>query len=81
MSNIDEVKEKTKKEVILWFKRIYTLTGNIYTWFWIIRALFFRDETSFEDYLMWFFLTASFYWFIIEHDEIFIKNQKNNKRK
>ena len=66
------IKVKIEKHVILWFKRIYVLAGNIYAWFWLIRAVFFQ-ETSFEDYLMWMFLTAGFYWFIQEHPEIFFK--------
>lgn len=77
MKTEDEIKDKIKKEIILWFKRIYILAGNVYSWFWLIRALFFRDETNFEDYVMWFFLTAGFYWFIIEHDEIFFKIKEN----
>lgn len=73
MKTEDEIKDKIKKEIILWFKRIYIIAGNTYSWFWLIRAIFFRSETTFEDYLMWFFLTAGFYWFILEHREIFIE--------
>lgn len=68
-----EIKEKNNKKLILWMKRIYVIVGNIYSWFWLIRAIFFRSETTLEDYLMWFFLTAGFYWFILEHREIFIE--------
>ena len=73
MKTDDEIKKIINANILLWSNRIYILAGNLYSWFWLIRAIFCRPETSFEDYLMWFFLTAGFYWFIIEHDEIFIK--------
>ena len=41
------IKAKIEKQVVLWFKRIYVLAGNVYAWFWLIRAIFFQ-ETSFE---------------------------------
>ena len=60
MKTEDEIKGKIKKEITLWFKRIYIIAGNAYSWFWPIRAIFSRSETTFEDYLIWFFLTAGF---------------------
>lgn len=75
METIDEIHKRVKVSILLWAKRIYVYAGNIYSWFWLIRAIFFRTGTSFEDYLMWFFLTAGFYWFIVEHDEILIKTE------
>lgn len=80
MKKVDsEIKKQIEETVNLWFKRIYAVTGNVYAWFWLIRAIFFRDNTSFEDYLMWAFLTAGFYWFISDHDEIFFKDKNGRK--
>ena len=76
-SEYQEIKKRIEQKVILWFKRIYVLAGNIYSWFWLIRQIFVRQSTDFEEYLLWGFLTATFYWFILEHDEIFFKIDKD----
>jgi len=74
-----EIKKRIEPIIVLWFKRIYVLAGNIYSWFWLIRQIFVRHSTNFEEYLLWTFLTAGFYWFINEHkDEIFFKINKRN---
>lgn len=70
-----ETQEQVKPIITLWFKRIYVFAGNIYSWFWLIRQIFFRYSTDFEEYLLWGLLTAGFYWFINEHDEIFFKTK------
>jgi hypothetical protein len=70
-----EAKKKVEPIIILWVKRLYVLAGNIYSWFWLIRQIFVRHSTNFEEYLLWAFLTAGFYWFILEHDDIFFKKQ------
>ena len=71
-----EEKQKVESIIILWFKRLYVVAGNFYSWFWLIRQIFVRHSTNFEEYLLWAFLTFGFYWFIIEHDEIFFKKNK-----
>ena len=75
MSNNEyqEIKKKIEPMITLWFKRIYVVSGNIYCWFWLIRQIFVRHSTNFEEYLLWGFLTAGFYWFINDHNEIFFK--------
>jgi hypothetical protein len=71
-------KKRIEPTIILWTKRLYVVAGNIYAWFWLIREIFFRQQATFEDYLLWFFLTISFYWFTSDHPEIFFRD-KNNK--
>ncbi|TFD92178.1 hypothetical protein E2605_18920 [Dysgonomonas capnocytophagoides] len=73
-----EIKREIEETAYLWLKRIYIVAGNLYSWFWIIRALFFREETPFEDYLIWFFLASGFVWFSREHRDIFFRD-KNGK--
>jgi len=75
-SEYQEIKKRIEPIIILWFKRLYVVAGNIYSWFWLIRQIFFIQSTNFEEYLLWAFLTATFYWFILEHDEIFFKIDK-----
>lgn len=82
MAYIDDFKkeqERIKPIIVLSMKRLYVLAGNFYAWFWLIRELFCRKSASFEDYVMWIFLTFGFYWFILEHPEIFIKINKDKK--
>jgi hypothetical protein len=69
--------ERIKPIVTLWFKRLYVIAGNCYAWFWFVRQVFVRRSGSFEEYLMWAFLTFGFYWFIHEHTEIFINTDKD----
>lgn len=71
METREEVKAKVNKKVILWTKRVYVYSGNMYAWFWLIRQIFFRHSTNFEEYLLWFFLTAGFYWYTLDHKEDF----------
>ena len=72
MANNDykEIKKRIEPIIVLWLKRLYVVAGNIYSWFWLIRQIFFRQSTNFEEYLLWAFLTFGFYWFILEHNEI-----------
>ncbi|MCC8034673.1 MAG: hypothetical protein LIO77_01915 [Rikenellaceae bacterium] len=77
LDDYKEIEDILKPVIILWLKRIYVLAGNFYAWFWLIREIFFRESSTLEDYVMWFFLTCGFYWFILEHPEIFFKIKKN----
>ncbi len=82
MAFLDDFKteqERIKPVVILWLKRLYVLAGNFYVWFWLIRELFCRKSASFENYIMWAFLSFGFYWFILGHTEIFFKTNKDKK--
>ncbi|MBD8349754.1 hypothetical protein [Dysgonomonas sp. HGC4] len=74
-----QLKNELKFKIDLFFKRIYILAGNIYIWFWLIRAMFFRENTTFEDYIQWAFLSFGFYLFIQNNDEIFFKDKNGNK--
>lgn len=76
MNEDDRNKHKLlKTKVILWLKRIFIIAGNSYSWFWLVREIFFRHSTNIEEYLLWFFLTIGFYWFTLDHQEIFIKDK------
>lgn len=59
------------KFLIKWVRRIYTITFNIYAWFWLYRMVFIR-ESYFEDYLLWFFATAGMYFFVLDGKDVFL---------
>lgn len=76
MNIFKEEYDEMKPKVILLFKRIYVLAFNIYAWYWLYRQIFIRHSTDFEEYLLWFFLTAGFYWFVNDHKDILLKIDK-----
>jgi hypothetical protein len=76
MNNFNKEYDTVKPRVILVFKRIYVAVFNIYSWYWLYRQIFIRHSTCLEDYLLWFFTTFGMYIFILEHQDIFIKNKK-----
>lgn len=71
INNKEKIKEISIK-VNLWIKRFYVIAFNIYAWFWLIRAIFFRESTSFEDYILWFFTTAGMYYFVLDQKDIWV---------
>lgn len=76
MSIFKEEYNEMKHKVILIFKRIYVLAFNIYAWYWLYRQVFIRHSTDFEEYLLWFFLTAGMYSFVLDNQDIFFKTKK-----
>jgi len=65
---------KVTRQVIKWTRRIYVIAFNLYAWFWLIRLIFIRHSTAFEDYLLWFFATAGMYFFVLDGKDIFLKD-------
>lgn len=79
-TNYDEIEKKIKPKVILTMKRIYVIAFNFYSWFWLIREIFYRHSTDWENYILWFFTTSGMYYFVLDNNEIFFKNKSNEKR-
>jgi hypothetical protein len=71
--------ETIKPKVVLSVKRLYVLAFNFYAWFWIIREIFIRHSTNFEDYLLWFFTTTGMYFFVLDNNDIFFKIPRRNR--
>ncbi len=69
---------KADKKVYIWLvkfiRRIYIIAFNIYAWFWLYRLIFIR-ESSFEDYLLWFFATAGMYFFVLDGKDILVMDK------
>jgi len=68
---------RIKPIIILWFKRLYVIAFNIYAWYWLYRQIFVRHSTDFEEYLLWFFLTAGMYYFVLDNHDLFLKTKKS----
>lgn len=80
-SDFKKKQEVIKPKVDLSVKKLYVLAFNIYAWFWLIREIFFRHSTDFEDYLLWFFTTVGMYFFVLDNNDIYFKIPKRNKNK
>jgi len=68
--------DKIKEKVDLWFRRIYVISFNFYAWFWLYRQIFIRHSDSFEDYLLWAFMTFGMYYFVLDGKNILINIKK-----
>mgnify|MGYP000984760383 CR=1 FL=1 len=44
---------------------IYILAFNIYSWYWLYKITFI-NESTWEDYLNWFFVVAGMHFFVID---------------
>ncbi len=47
-------------------RQIYIVAFNIYAWVWLYRLLFVKENTSFEDYLLWFFACVGMWFFVLD---------------
>lgn len=72
--------EVIRPKVDLSAKRLYVGAFNIYAWFWLIREVFYRQSTNYEDYLLWAFTTLGMYFFVLDNKDIYFKthNRKQN---
>lgn len=77
--NFQEVQEKVKFTMNIWIKRLYVLAFNIYTWFWLYRAVFINESTPWEDYLKWLFATAGMHFFVLKNNDVFFRNKKTEE--
>ena len=75
----EEIYDIIKTKVNLVMKRIYVITFNFYAWFWLLREIFWRHSTEWENYILWFFTTAGMYYFVLDNNDIFFKNKSDEK--
>lgn len=73
METHQDTYKKIQSKVILWIKRIYVISFNIYAWYWLFKLILILNSTNFEDYLLWFFATTGMYFFVFEGNDIFLK--------
>lgn len=71
--------DRIKPIIVLWVKRVYVIAFNFYAWFWLFRQIFIRQSTTFEPYLLWFFMTAGMYYFVLDNQDLFLKRSRNQK--
>ncbi len=72
-----KVDKNTNNWLVKFIRRIYVVAFNIYAWYWLYRLIFIKQST-FEDYLLWFFATAGMYFFVLDGKDVFLmdKSQK-----
>lgn len=75
-TDYEEIYDKIKRKVDLWFRRIYVISFNCYAWFWLYRQIFIRHSDSFEDYLLWAFTTFGMYYFVLDGKDITLTGLK-----
>lgn len=68
---------RVKQKVDVVFKRLYVFAFNSYAWYWLYRQIFVRCSTDFEEYLLWLFVTAGMYYFVLDNEDIFFKIKQN----
>ncbi|MGE0561585.1 MAG: hypothetical protein AB7O47_07200 [Flavobacteriales bacterium] len=71
------LKKKIKKQVVLWFRRIYVIIFHLYAWFWLFRLIFMEKSTNYEDYIIWFLTTTGVYFFVLDGKDSFLKEINN----
>jgi hypothetical protein len=76
MSNFLEAYKSVNPKIVLFFKRVYVVTFNVYAWFWLFRQIFFRHSTNYEEYLLWGLMVFGMYMFGLDHQEIYFKKNK-----
>lgn len=74
MGTYIENNNRIKQKVILWFKRAYVISFNIYAWYWLFKLIFILHSTNLEEYLLWFFATTGMYFFVFDGNDIYLKN-------
>lgn len=47
-------------------RQIYVVAFNIYAWVWLYRLIFVKNNTSFEDFLLWFFACVGMWFFVLD---------------
>jgi hypothetical protein len=47
-------------------RQVYIAAFNIYAWVWLYRLIFVNDNSSFEEYLMWFFACVGMWFFVLD---------------
>jgi len=75
-----KVFNRTAPGINIWLKRLYVVAFNVYAWFWIIREIFYRNGTDWENYVLWFFTTAGMHFFVFDSRDIWFNGQDPFKR-
>jgi hypothetical protein len=57
---------KTKLSITKVLRKVYVFAFNIYAWFWLYRLIFIKDDSSLEDYLLWFFACVGMWFFVLD---------------
>lgn len=73
MEKIKGLNVRIEKKVVIWMRRFYVIAFNIYASFWLIRLIFFKQSSYWEEYILWFFDTSGMYFFVFDGRDIYLK--------
>ena len=62
----------------MFFRILYVLSFNLYSWYWMYKIIWNNDST-WEDYLNWFFVVCGVHFFVIDYSKFWSKNVKSIK--
>lgn len=70
----------TREQVIRYklnmiFRIFYILAFNAYSWYWLYKIIW-MNQSSWEDYANWFFVTCGVHFFVIDYSKFWSKNVK-----
>jgi hypothetical protein len=63
-----------KAKLNLLIKRIYVVSFNVYSFYWLYKLIYIHSNTTWEDYLLYFFTVAGMHFFVLDGSkDLFIK--------
>lgn len=57
-------------------RKAYVIAFNCYAWWWLYRAIFIKENTTYEDYLLWGFTTTGMYFFVFDNKDRLLFKRK-----
>ncbi len=69
-------KERINYKANMLFRVIYVLAFNIYSWYWLYKIIW-VNQSTWEDWANWFFVTCGVYFFVIDYSKFWSKNIKS----
>lgn len=71
-------KERSQYQVNMFFRILYILAFNVYSWYWLYKIIWVNDST-WEDWINWFFVVCGVHFFVIDYSKFWSKNVKSIK--
>jgi len=76
MKEYKEIYKKLEQKLNLYLKRIYVLTFNGYSFYWLYKLIWVTENVTWEHWFLWFFTTTGMHLFVLDNNDIFIKIKK-----
>ena len=78
MGEFNEIRQKIEKVLNLNLKRVYVVTFNFYSFYWIYKLIFIQEVVTWEDWFLWFFTTTGMNFFVKDNQDIYFKKKKKS---